>query len=401
MSAGSVASARVPASPRAVPSAGRGAARARAVRAHRAKAPSSARRDASARVASAAAPSPSPSPSARPAPPAGAPVEEKFWEWEGHRIRYTCAGEEGPAMILVHGFGGNADHWRKNTPALGRRGRVFAIDLLGYGYSDKPNPLCVRAPTRIRTEHRPDVRRLTYPRARTPSLRSELEQNAIYNFENWSRQLRAFASEVVGEPAFIMCNSVGGVAGLQAAVDDPSLVRGVVLINVSLRGLHIKKQPAPIRPFVKLLQNTLRTTDIGRKFFGNVAQERTVRNILKEAYGDPAAVTDELVECILKPGLQPGAAEVFLDFISYSGGPLPEELLPAMPPSVPVRILWGQADPWEVVREGRAYGEFECVDKFVELPGVGHCPMDEAPDLVNPLLMEFVEDYRGCTAGAP
>ena len=98
---------------------------------------------------------------------------------------------------------------------------------------------------------------------------------------------------MVGEPAFIMCNSVGGVAGLQAAVDDPSLVRGVVLINVSLRGLHIKKQPAPIRPFVKLLQNTLRTTDIGRKFFGNVAQERTVRNILKEAYGDPAAVTDE------------------------------------------------------------------------------------------------------------
>ena len=128
---------------------------------------------------------------------------------------------------------------------------------------------------------------------------------------------------------------------------------------------------------MKLLQNTLRTTDIGRKFFGNVAQERTVRNILKEAYGDPAAVTDELVECILKPGLQPGGGGV-LDFISYSGGPLPGELLPAMPPSVPVRILWGQADPWEVAG-GRAHGEFECVDKFVELPGVGHCPMDGRP----------------------
>ena len=151
-------------------------------------------------------------------------------------------------MILVHGFGGNADHWRKNTPALGRRGRVFAIDLLGYGTAISPT-LCACTPrSRFGTEHRPDLVVWTYPRARTPSLRSELEQNAIYNFENWSRQLRAFAAEVVGEPAFIMCNSVGGVAGLQAAVDDPSLVRGVVLINVSLRGLHIKKQPAPSVP---------------------------------------------------------------------------------------------------------------------------------------------------------
>ena len=41
------------------------------------------------------------------------------------------------------------------------------------------------------------------------------------------------------------------------------------------------------------------------------------QSVLREAYGDPTAVTDELVECILKPGLQPGAAEVFLDFISY------------------------------------------------------------------------------------
>ena len=293
---------------------------------------------------------------------------EKDWQWEGHKIRYTCAGDEGPAMILVHGFGGNADHWRKNVPVLAKRGRVFAIDLLGYGYSDKPNPM-------------------------------GQPQNSIYNFENWARQLNAFIEEIVGEPAFIMCNSVGGVAGLQAAVDAPATCRGVVLINPSLRGLHITKQPDIIKPFVAILQKTLRTTEIGQKFFKNVARAETVKNILKEAYGNPEAVTDELVECILKPGLQPGAAEVFLDFISYSGGPLPEELLPKMPKEVPVRIVWGQADPWEPVKDGRAYGEFESVDRFIELPGVGHCPMDEAPELINPLLMEFVEDYRGVTPG--
>jgi hypothetical protein len=70
---------------------------------------------------------------------------------------------------------------------------------------------------------------------------------------------------------------VGGVAGLQAAVDDNTKVKGVILLNISLRGLHVSKQPALAKPFIKLLQTTLRTTDVGRKFFGNVARAETVK----------------------------------------------------------------------------------------------------------------------------
>lgn len=47
-----------------------------------------------------------------------------------------------------------------------------------------------------------------------------------------------------------------------------------------------------------------------------------------QCYNDTSQVTDELVDIILRPGLEPGAADVFLEFICYSGGPLPEELLP-------------------------------------------------------------------------
>lgn len=51
-----------------------------------------------------------------------------------------------------------------------------------------------------------------------------------------------------------------------------------------------------------------------------------------------------------------------------SGGPLPEELLPKV--TVPVRILWGENDPWEPIEMGRkTYGGFPCVDEFVTLPG--------------------------------
>ena len=44
-------------------------------------------------------------------------------------------------VVLVHGLFVNADHWRQNMPALAAAGfRVFAIDLLGNGYSSKPPP---------------------------------------------------------------------------------------------------------------------------------------------------------------------------------------------------------------------------------------------------------------------
>ena len=42
------------------------------------------------------------------------PIFEGYWTWQGHRIRYHVSGAEGgDAVVLVHGFGGNADHWRK------------------------------------------------------------------------------------------------------------------------------------------------------------------------------------------------------------------------------------------------------------------------------------------------
>ncbi|MCH87740.1 epoxide hydrolase 4-like, partial [Trifolium medium] len=91
-------------------------------------------------------------------------------------------------------------------------------------------------------------------------------------------------------------------------------------------------------------------------------------------YHDTSKVTDELVQIILSPGLEPGAAEVFLEFICYSDGPLPEELLPQV--KCPVLIAWGDKDPWEPVEMGRNYGNFDSVEDFIVLPNVGHCPQE-------------------------
>eukprot|EP01041_Mallomonas_annulata_P009022 gene9022-18681_t len=297
---------------------------------------------------------------------------DKFWNYNAPlsgpaNIRWKavegCGNEEYKSnVVCIHGFGGNADQFRANMPYLDSMGhRTYAMDLLGYGYSDKPDP-------------------------------KAYEVNSVYNFENWADQTVKFVQNVVKEPTYLVCNSVGGVVGLQAALLAPELIKGVVLINISMRMLHVTKQAPAARPFISAFQTLLRETALGPLFFSQIAQREGLRNILRQAYADPNAVDDETLDIILKPGLLPGAAPVFLDFISYSGGPLPEELLAQV--ECPVRILWGERDPWEPLEQGREqFSSFPCVDSFVTLPGAGHCPMDQVPDLVNAELLKYLDTY--------
>lgn len=95
----------------------------------------------------------------------------------------------------------------------------------------------------------------------------------------------------------------------------PEKVRGVQLMNISLRQLHLSKQNPVARPFVAALQKFLRESQAGAFFFNNLASPASIQSVLRQAYCNPDAVTDELVDCILKPGFEEGAVDVFLDFI--------------------------------------------------------------------------------------
>lgn len=54
--------------------------------------------------------------------------------------------EDGPPILLIHGFGASVGHFRRNFPVLVGAGyRVYAVDLLGFGSSDKPKDVTVSA----------------------------------------------------------------------------------------------------------------------------------------------------------------------------------------------------------------------------------------------------------------
>ncbi|AFY60904.1 alpha/beta fold hydrolase [Synechococcus sp. PCC 6312] len=286
------------------------------------------------------------------------------WSWRGHPICYRQAGESGPAVVLIHGFGASSLHWRKNIPVLAQSARVYALDLIGFGQSAKPEP--------------------------TSGL--------SYTFPTWAALVSDFIQEMIGEPAFLVGNSIGCVVALQAAVDRPDQVRGLALLNCSLRLLHEKKRQS--LPFYRqwgagVLQQILQFKPLGNWFFHRLARRNVIRKVLHQAYVNPAAITDELVELLYQPSQDQGAADVFLAFVTYSQGPLAEDLLPQV--QSPVLILWGDADPWEPITLGQAWATYPTVEDFIPLPQVGHCPQDEAPELVNPILQEWLARHGGPT----
>lgn len=284
------------------------------------------------------------------------------WRWQGFSIRYQAAGTQGPPVVLVHGFGASSHHWRKNLTALAEISRVYVIDLIGFGASAKP------APGRLK-----------------PGEQIE------YTFETWGQQIADFCREVIGEPVFLVGNSIGCIAAMQAAVDAPEMVKSVALLNCSLRLLHDRKRatlPWYRRLSAPIAQKILGFRPVGRLFFNQLAKPSVVRKILLQAYKNPQVVTDELVELLLIPARDPGAVEVFLAFTRYSQGPLPEDLLAVLP--CPALLLWGTEDPWEPIALGRELARFSSVEAFIPLQGVGHCPQDEAPELVNPILQDWL-----------
>lgn len=55
------------------------------------------------------------------------------WNFRGHKVNWLGAGDSGPIVVLIHGFGASAYHYRYVVPELSKHCRVFAMDCLGFG----------------------------------------------------------------------------------------------------------------------------------------------------------------------------------------------------------------------------------------------------------------------------
>lgn len=313
-----------------------------------------------------------------PAPAAAGPIYPAdwlgTWSWQGQSISYVrhtpaapdAGGGGALPVLLVHGFGACKEHWRRNLPALAGRRPVYAIDLVGFGASSKP-------PSRLEDEPEDGL-----------ALR--------YGIDLWADQVAAFVREVIGRPVQLVGNSIGGVVALAAAVRLGEDARQVILIDCAQRSLddrRLSEQPPLRRIGRPLLKRLVRQRWLTGRLFRWVANPGVIRRVLGTAYPSGDGIDDQLVQLLLTPARSPGAEESFRGFINLFRDRLAPDMLAELPG--PVRLLWGEADPWEPVAEARRWaGAFAAVRELRILSGLGHCPHDEDPSRVNPVLEEWL-----------
>ncbi|KAK2657165.1 hypothetical protein Ddye_010217 [Dipteronia dyeriana] len=289
------------------------------------------------------------------------PEGYNFWTWQGHKIHYVVQGEGSP-VVLIHGFGASAFHWRYNIPELAKRYKVYAIDLLGFGWSEK----------------------------------ALIEYDAIV----WRDQVVDFLKEIVKEPAVLVGNSLGGFTALVAAAGLPEQVAGVALLNSAgqfgdANKINNQSEESTLQKiFLKPLKEIFQRIVLGFLFW-QAKQPARIRSVLESVYTNASNVDDYLVESITRPAADPNAGEVYYRlmtrFMSNQSKYTLDSLLSEL--SCPLLLLWGDLDPWVGPAKANRIKEFYPKSSLVNLQA-GHCPHDEVPELVNEALMNWLSTLK-------
>ncbi|NKB75185.1 MAG: alpha/beta fold hydrolase [Synechococcus sp. s2_metabat2_7] len=296
---------------------------------------------------------------------------QSLWTWESHDIGWSVMGDRTApeAVLLIHGFGANTNHWRFNQPVLAEQVPTYAIDLLGFGRSDQPQARLNEEPTTNKTVQ--------------------------YCFDLWSQQVADFCQQVIDRPVVLVGNSIGGVVALRAAQRlGAEHCKDVVLIDCAQRLMDDKQlatQPAWMAWIRPLLKTLVSQRWLSTALFRNAARPALIRSVLNQAYPSGANLDDQLIDLLYQPTQRPGAAEAFRGFINLFDDHLAPDLLATL--EQPVHLIWGERDPWEPVEEAHSWAErFSCIRSLQVLPAVGHCPHDEAPEPVNTRLLEILKN---------
>lgn len=266
---------------------------------------------------------------------------------DGHTVFYITKGG-GKPLLLIHGFGAGIWVWEKQIEFLSRFYRVYALDLLGHGYSDRP-----------KIEYRP--------------------QTYIFFFKR-------FMDEIGIDQATLIGNSMGGGIAWATALFFPEKVKGLILIdsvppdvldqvrNDSFKALTMVRK-IPLLPYLLIA---------GRN-------RNLIRQVLRECILDPKLLTPELVNRQWEITRSKGTTWVLYSTLRHAeeAKPMKEYLSLIKHPTL---LIWGEKDQIFPPSVGEELSRSIPNSTLKIISKSGHLPMWEKPQEVNSILLQFLKE---------
>jgi pimeloyl-ACP methyl ester carboxylesterase len=259
-----------------------------------------------------------------------------------HVERY---GVGGTPIVLVHGFGTCAFLWREVGPQLAAANRTaFAVDLFGYGESDRP-----------------------FDAAFGIAAQSEYLDRAL-------TARRLSKATVVGV-------DLGAAVAMHLAATRPERVDRMVLIN------PIAFDEVPGEDVRALQRNTARfALSVSRGVLGAAP---LIRELLRDAVSREERMPEPLVARYLAPYVgKDGLEHLLLLARSISKEDLDDVALDQL--EQPTLIIWGDQDRFLPPKHADKVADTIPGSRLVRLPGTGRLVPEEAPDACASMILEFV-----------
>ena len=293
--------------------------------------------------------------SARCASPLSEGVEECWMDFDGARMHYLRAGS-GPPLILLHGMLAYSFSWRYTLPALAPYATMYAPDLLGAGFSDRP-------------------------RAMDHSMRAT------------ARRVLRFV-ENLGLSSFdLLGTSRGGAVAMAAAAECMSAGG----CRARLRRLVLVCPVNPYSPHGRWLAPFFATRFGATLFRSGIGRMPVLfRYLHGRLFADRNSIPPESLEGYKAPLATPGFFEHALSIVRTWTTDLREleELLPKLAP-IPTLLMWGSKDPAVYVSSLEQLARHFANVQTVVFPGVGHLPYEECPEEFNRELINFLTSQTG------
>ena len=269
----------------------------------------------------------------------------KFVTVDDKKVHYVEKGD-GKPIILIHGFLYHTVMWKKNIDALAERFKVYAIDLWGWGYSERLKKM-------------------------------------EYSFELYGNQVTGFMDALNIERVTLAGQSMGGSISVYVAAHFPERVDRLILVDPAVI-------PYPMTTIGRIYQLPF-VGEFLNAIPGNALMENNIKTIW---FYDENKVTEEYTKEVLQPlcikGSYAGMMYILRNVLKEPYVEREANLLAKM--NKPTLIIHGREDKAVPLDRSKALNDLWKGSKLVIFEKAGHTPHEEYPERFNKLAIDFLSE---------